>query len=363
MRTRFYHCMSLHRRFSQDDGQLSLKTMTHISPADGSGKEPHMSRLTSSLSVCLLLCLCTHAWAEEAPASDTGSAEQAAEVERAPVAERSESGASALEQQLDKREQQQLQAGDQTFLALWLPANVGEPSGAVILLPGDDETADWPQSVGPIRRKLPDAGWHTLSLTLPSPLNSVPTTRSAPETEPAPDETAAEAPAESSQAPAEATETTASDTQIDEQRQAQAEQILARVDAAIAFAQQQQAKTIVLLGHGSGAYWAARYLSERKPAQVKNLLLVAAKLPEGYTPALDELIPQLQLATGDFYYKDQAADRQAALKRSQASKRQKHPAYIQIAMKALPGNPEVQQEQLNRRIRGWLSMKVQASDE
>lgn len=318
-----------------------------------------MSRLTSSLSVCLLLCLCAHAWAEEAPASDTGSAEQTAEVERAPVAGRSEIGASALEQQLDKREQQQLQAGDQTFLALWLPANVGEPSGAVILLPGDDETADWPQSVGPIRRKLPDAGWHTLSLTLPGPPNSVPTTRSEPETEPAPDETAAE----TSQAPAEATETTASDTQIDEQRQAQAEQIFARVDAAIAFAQQQQAKTIVLLGHGSGAYWAARYLSERKPAQVKNLLLVAAKLPEGYTAALDELIPQLQLATGDFYYKDQAADRQAALKRSQASKRQKHPAYIQIAMKALPGNPEVQQEQLNRRIRGWLSMKVQASDE
>ncbi|MCY1531322.1 hypothetical protein D9M68_665440 [compost metagenome] len=95
---------------------------------------------------------------------------------------------------------------------------------------------------------------------------------------------------------------------------------------------------------------------------MQNLLLVAAELPEGFiSPALDELIPGLQLATGDFYYKDQASDRTAALKRMQAGKRQKHPAYIQIAMKALPGNPSAEQEQLYRRIRGWLSLHLQAS--
>ena len=80
-----------------------------------------------------------------------------------------------------------------------------------------------------------------------------------------------------------------------------------------------------LLGHGSGAYWAARYLAERKPANIHNLYAGGRALPAGYAPALDELIAQLQIATGDFYYKDLPADRQAALKRSQASKRQKHP--------------------------------------
>ena len=44
----------------------------------------------------------------------------------------------------------------------------------------------------------------------------------------------------------------------------------------------------MLLGHGSGAYWAARYLSERKPANVHNLLMVAAELPAGFAPPLDE---------------------------------------------------------------------------
>lgn len=315
---------------------------------------------------------------EEAPAT-TDAATEPAEETRAPLAERSEVEATALEQRLEQKEQQQLQAGDESFLALWLPANVAEPSGVVIILPGDDETADWPQSVGPLRSKLPNGGWHSLSLTLPDPNSDAPPLRSAELPTPAPTEDAAtdttaapaeegaegspdsdEAAAQTSNSQLDSAETATSKVKnIEEQQKAHAERVLARIESAIGFAEQQQAKTIVLLGHGSGAYWAARYLAERKPAKIQNLLLVAAQLPAGYTPPLDELIPQLQLATGDFYYKDLAADRQAALKRSQASKRQKHPTYIQIAMKALPGNREAEQEQLYRRIRGWLTLKLQ----
>ena len=136
---------------------------------------------------------------------------------------------------------------------------------------------------------------------------------------------------------------------------------MARIDAAIAFANQQQAKAIVLLGHGSGAYWAARYLNERQPDNVKNLLMVAAELPAGFAPPLDEMVAQLAVATGDFFYKDQATDRMAALKRLQASKRAKLPNYIQVAMKALPGNLDVQHEQLYRRLRGWLQKHTNAT--
>ncbi|VTL99672.1 hydrolase [Pseudomonas aeruginosa] len=45
----------------------------------------------------------------------------------------------------------------------------------------------------------------------------------------------------------------------------------------------------------------------------------------------------------------------------QAGKRQKHPAYIQVAMQALPADPEAEQEQLYRRIRGWLGLHLQAA--
>lgn len=335
----------------------------------------------AALALSLLLSTSPLHAEEPTPAPDAPATNDAVPAEpttetRAPLPERSEVEATALEQRLEQKEQQQLKAGDESFLALWLPANVAEPSGAVILVPGDDENADWPQGVGPLRRKLPDGGWHSLSLTLPDPNGDAPplrdataeaTTPTATDTQadtdsaPADEATPTEATAETDTAATAESTSTASATPSPEERQkAHAERVLARIEASIGFAELQQAKTIVLLGHGSGAYWAARYLAERKPAKVSNLLLVAAELPAGFTPPLDELIPQLQLATGDFYYKDQVADRQAALKRSQASKRQKHPAYIQVAMKALPGNREAEQEQLYRRIKGWLSLKVQA---
>ena len=323
-----------------------------------------------------LLLLSGPLHAEEQAAVDaasTGTAAEPTEAVRAPLVERSEVEATALEQQLGPQEQQQLQAGDERFLALWLPANAAEPSGVVIILPGDAETADWPQSVGPLRRKLPNAGWHSLSLTFPDPNGAaLPLRSAAPQTE-APAETdPATASTEERNPPTDdaSTETRNNsldsaevaankENNIEEKQKAHAERVLARIDSAIGFAAQQQAKTIVLLGHGSGAYWAARYLAERKPGNIHNLLLVAAALPVGYTPPLDQLIPQLQLAIGDFYYKDLPADRLAALKRVQTSKRQKHPAYAQIALKALPGNRDAEQEQLYRRIRGWLTLKLQ----
>lgn len=319
------------------------------------------------LGFCLLSCPAV--WAEE-PAEDApaDSADAPAASERPLLPERSISDAQTLEQRLDKREQQILQAGAESFLALWLPANVGEPSGAVILLPGDVENADGAAAIGPMRRKLPDAGWHSLSLTLPDPdgdplpLRTATTATAAPQS----DTTATEsAPAVESPPDAivdEATQPADSDTISPEQRrQAHVERVMARIDAAIAFANQQQAREIVLLGHGSGAYWAARYLSERQPDNVQNLLMVAAELPAGFAPPLDEMVAQLAVATGDFFYKDQATDRMAALKRLQASKRAKLPTYIQVSMKALPGNLDVQQEQLYRRLRGWLTQHIRTA--
>ena len=359
-----------------------------------------MSSRCSHLALCLLL-IGIHTHAEEQAPADTAaepaSAETSADtavqtiaVPRAPLLERSEASAMALEQQLLPGEQQQLQTADESFLALWLPANTGNPNGAVIIVPGDGESADWPKTISPLRHKLPDAGWHSLSLTLPDPNQPFVPARSiaanaeppaAADETPAVDDTADVSSADEPDVAAAADEhpTTAPDEQaappseepppaIAEQpsdpetlRESHAARVLARIEAAVAFAQQQQAQTIVLLGHGSGAYWAAHYLKERQPANVQHLLVVAGELPAEYGPALDELVPGLKLATGDFYYKDRQSDRQAATKRMQASKRTQHPAYTQVAMKALPGNTNAEQEQLYRRVRGWLSAQLKAA--
>ena len=49
-----------------------------------------------------------------------------------------------------------------------------------------------------------------------------------------------------------------------------------------------------------------------------------------------------------------------ALARTQAAKRLKNEGYKQVSLKTLPGNSAAEQEQLYRRIRGWLS--PQAAD-
>lgn len=285
-------------------------------------------------------------------------------VVRQPLLERSQEDAQALERQLPQQEQQTLSAGNDNFLALWKPANSSDPEGAVVIVPGAGETADWPQAIGPLRRKLPDARWHSLSLTLPDPLGDTPPPRViAPVPAAAPATTASTSQATPIDANASVEQASARDSENadktlsteQEQNKVDAQRIFARIDAGITYAQQQKARTIVLLGHGSGAYWAARYLSERQPPQVQKLVMVAAQSPSNFNPGLNALAPELKLPTADFYYNDRDQARKAAEQRLQASKRLKDSGYTQVSLKALPGNAAAEQEQLFRRVRGWLS--------
>ncbi|MGE8155118.1 alpha/beta hydrolase family protein [Pseudomonas vancouverensis] len=314
-------------------------------------------------ALCLSLilpCVTSVEAADPAPATEEKPAEQKP-VERQPLPERSQEEAAALERNIPTQEQQQLQAGSDTFLALWKPANTAEPKGAVIIIPGAGETVDWPQAIGPLRRKLPDAEWSSLSITLPDLQSDAIAPRVA---EPAPTPKTVESGTKDSTTAAPIEQVAGGEADVadkvvaesaEEQSKADAERIFARIDAAIAFAEQQSARNIVVLGHGTGAYWAARYLSEKQPSQVAKLLMVAAQTPSTATPELAELTPTLKLPTADIYYQDKPLDRKAALERLQASKRLKTSLFTQVSLKALPGNTKAEQEQLYRRVRGWLN--------
>ncbi|WP_236188432.1 alpha/beta hydrolase family protein [Pseudomonas paraglycinae] len=314
-------------------------------------------------ALCLSLILPCAFSVEAADPAPAPAAEKAAEekpVERQPLLERSQEEAAALERKVPAQEQQQLQAGSDTFLALWKPANTAEPKGAVILIPGAGETADWPQAIGPLRRKLPDVEWSSLSITLPDLQSDAIAPRVA-EAPAAPktadpgskDSTTAEPIEQAAGGEADVADKVVAET-TEEQSKADAERIFARIDAALAYAEQQSARSIVVLGHGTGAYWAARYVSERQSSQVEKLLLVAAQTPAKAKPELVELTPTLKLPTADIFYMDKAPDRNSALERMQASKRLKTSSFSQVALKALPDN-KAEQEQLFRRVRGWLN--------
>ncbi|WP_405122769.1 alpha/beta hydrolase family protein [Pseudomonas sp. M20] len=296
--------------------------------------------------------------ADPAPAAEKPAEEKPAE--RQPLLERSQEEAAALERKVPAQEQQQLQAGSDTFLALWKPANTAEPKGAVIIIPGAGETADWPQAIGPLRRKLPDAKWSSLSITLPDLQSDAiaPRVVEAPVAPKAPesgskDSTTAQPIEQAAGGEAEVADQVVAET-TEEQSKADAERIFARIDAAIAYAEQQSARSIVVLGHGTGAYWAARYLSEKQTSQVEKFIMVDVQTPTKAKPVLVELTPTLKLPTVDIFYMDKPLERNAALERMQASKRLKTSAFSQVALQALP-DKKAEQEQLVRRVRGWLN--------
>ena len=320
---------------------------------------------TTLPALCLTLILPCGVFAEDGKKPERPAD---APAQRQPLPERSQEDALALERQVPKDEQQTLQAGSDSFLTLWKPANNATPKGVLVILAGAGETADWPKTIGPLRRKFPDAEWGTLSLALPDLLTESPVARSeSPAPAPQVSDTSKAAPAKDTPADANANiaQATAPEAEASEATDAaaagnssdstDAERIFARLDAAIAYAQQQNARTIVVLGSGTGAYWAARYQSERQPAPVQKLVLVAPQTPIKAEHTLDSLTASLKIPTADFYYNDQEQARQAARQRLQASKRVKDSNYRQVALAAIPGNRSAEQEQLFRRIRGWLS--------
>ena len=319
----------------------------------------HRSALPA-LCLSLLFTSVLPVQAEDAPSP---AVEKPAERQALP--ERSQQEASALERQVPQQEQQQLQAGSDSFLALWKPANSAEAEGVVILIPGAGENADWPQAIAPLRRKLPDAAWGTLSLSLPDvsvdtlPPRLIEPPKAAVDTSSKEGSTAAKPVEQAASAEAEGTDP-AGVPGADEQDKTDAQRIFDRIDAAVAFAQTQSARSVVLLGHGTGAWWAARYLSEKQPSQVQRLVMVAGKTPAARQPDLQQLAPALKVPTADVFYQEGAQDRKNALERLQAAKRSKNDSYKQVSLTALPGNSAAEQEQLYRRVRGWLSPKGSA---
>ncbi len=323
---------------------------------------PHRNR--SALPALCLSLLFTSVFSVQAADAPAPAAEKPAQ--RQPLPERSQVEARALERQLPREEQQQLQAGGDSFLALWKPANSAEAEGVVIIVPGEGENADWPQAIAPLRQKLPDANWATLSLSLPDtnldtlPPRLIEAPKAAVDTSSKEGSTAAKPVEQAASAEAEGTDP-AVVPGTDEQDKTDAKRIFDRIDAAVAFAQTQSARSVVLLGHGSGAWWAARYLSEKQPSQVQKLVMVAGKTPIARQPDLQQLATGLKVPTADVFYQDTAQDRKSARERAQAAKRAKNDGYKQVSLKTLPGNSAAEQEQLYRRVRGWLSPQPKES--
>ena len=269
------------------------------------------------------------------------------------------------------------------FSALFLAANQTEPRGMLILLPGVGESFDWPTVIGPLRSKLPDAGWDTLSINLPvapAPEVSIKPIIASPVAEqiiiepPVPPQPPVEAPVESEAEPAaeealdepEPTEDVSSETKNDEPATEPVqpaveplppltypERVNSFIEAAISYAQEQQAVEIILLGHHESAYWALNYAIEQSSAKPLRVALIAPRANTHGLSSYESLIKANTSSVADFYYKGERASESAAKQRLQASKQAGLEHYHQVGLTAV--HPSLEQEQLFRRVKGWLN--------
>ena len=104
------------------------------------------------------------------------------------------------------------------FIGLVQQQRTSVPQGAVLIVHDVGQNANWPRWVQPIRNYLPDIGWMTLSITIPS-------------------------------------------GKLYDQRSYE-QMINDRIGASINYLQNNAQFNLVLIGTGTGSYWVAKYLSE-----------------------------------------------------------------------------------------------------
>ena len=312
------------------------------------------------------------ALAQEPEAAKDTAATEPEQTQRPAAQTRSEALAAGLQRQLAAAAQLQLGSED-PFLALWQPANAPKARGVLVIVPGEGETADWPTAIGPLRRGLAEQGWHTLSLTPADPalspgprVSAPPAAADTPDSQTAPDTADVNPPPEPASAGylPEQTAPTESDAPAPspqaEQPKVQTshvEQMQARIDAAIEHARTLKSPMIVLLGHGTGAYWASQYLAQLQPKDVTQLALVDPRVPVQPEQSLETYIAGLAVSLGDFYLNDRPVAQEQARQRRNAARRAGHSDYRQVMLTSLVSDRSAEQEQLVRRVRGWLDRK------
>lgn len=205
----------------------------------------------------------------------------------------------------------EIDAGEETFLALSLRQRTGKPQGGILILHDQGHNPDWPERLRQARIFLPDVGWDTLSIALPMPDNQ------------------------------------------DDDRVAQ--QTLGRIAAGLRRLNRQGQFNIVLLGYGDGAYWAARYMAERlqPDEEVGYALVMVATTPD--RPDLPALLGRLDIPVLDLYFNNTPWARSNARKRQAEAARNKRQEYTQILDPAAGSfHNETRPSRDTRRLWGWL---------
>lgn len=154
-----------------------------------------------------------------------------------------------------------LQSGDHRFLAIYTEAEGEARHGAVLLMHGSGVHPDWPEVINPLRERLPQHGWATLSLQLPV--------------------LAAEA--------------------STEDYFPVFPEALPRIDAGMRFLAEQGHDRVVVIGHSLGSKMAAAWIAQTRTTALQGFVAIGMTAGQhgGHAGTLDDLaaitIPTLDL--------------------------------------------------------------------
>jgi hypothetical protein len=245
--------------------------------------------------------------------------------------------AEALRAEVKESEAVELQVGNKKVLALFRSQTRGQALGGVLLLHDLNGHPDWPGVIHALRSRLPESGWHTLSLQLPH--------------------------ADSAQLTV-----------------AQLDAIRPRIAAALADLEKRGIRNTVLVGHGQGAIAAIDYLADNITPSVQGLVVISLDGTENAEPRLDGAagLARISLPILDVYgdrdylpVVESARRRYDLARRNNLSSALQRPSYAdiapdytpslgltlsyrQVSMSGADHQFTAQGETLVKRLRGWL---------
>lgn len=306
----------------------------------------------------------------------------------------------------------QLIAADTPFNGLYLPETMGRPQGGVLLLHDREQHGHWPSITGPLREYLPQYGWATLAIELPTepgaslPSRGVyqapqPTEEAAEdETQPTEQEVAEQKPALTTESDdstgiaasgnaepqegdaatelsngepplprltglpavesAEGEQSPEAEISAETQQQYFQNQMQARIRAAVNYLSSMGQLNLVIIANGSSASWAVdfilqqqrRLLSEEKTLRGNTLVLIDPLQSRYNQLYLEQELKELEIPVLDLITDLNTATVYTNNQRAGLMRHKQRTQYRQIKL-STPNHNNTHQ-QVKRRIRGWL---------
>jgi len=209
-----------------------------------------------------------------------------------------------------------LPVGDLKVLSIYTPSETEPARGAAIILHGIGVHPDWPDVIHPLRTRLPEAGWATLSLQMPILPNEASWTDYLP----------------------------------------LMPEVPPRIDAAVKFLQEQGFDNIVLIGHSLGTIMSSYYLTHQTAKQMRAFVGVSMSETNKDPMSNVAMLKKITIPVLDIYGSlDEAHVRDNAQQRKQSALATKNQAYQQIEIKDANHFYNGKNDALLEVVENWLA--------